>query len=81
MVSDEVVHMGIPLVEHRSAVGVIANQNGSLSDKFGDVPIRDGVYGLQNLISPQHLNDDYQDAYTSSSDKQEWNGIALDQSL
>ena len=81
MVSNEFVHVRMPLVEHGSAVWVTANQDSSLSDKFGDVPIRDGVYGLQNPISPQHLNDDYQDAYTSSSDKQEWNGIALYQSL
>jgi hypothetical protein len=81
MVSNEFVHVGMPLVEYGSAVWVIANQDGALSYKFGDVPIRDGVYGLQNLISPHNSNDEYQDAYTNSSDKQEWYGIALYQSL
>ncbi len=81
MVSNEFVHVGIPLVEYGSAVWVIANQDGALSDKFGDVPIRDGVYGLQNLTSPPNPNGDYQDAYTNSSDKQQWYGVALYQSL
>ena len=64
MVSDEFVHMGMPLIEYGSAVWVVANQNGSLSDKFGDVPysVRASTIS-RNLFRRNTLNDDYQDAY------------------
>ena len=48
MVSDEVVHFGVPLAEHRFTVWIAANLHGPLSEESLDVLICDGVQSLHD---------------------------------
>ena len=48
MVSDEVIHFRMPLVENKFAVWIAANLHDLLSDESLDVLISDGVQSLHD---------------------------------
>jgi hypothetical protein len=59
---DETVHFGMPLVEYRLSVWIIANQDCALSDKRVDMLIGYCIYAFQNPVSTPNWDDDYKDA-------------------
>ena len=76
MVSDEIFHFSVPLIEHRFAVMVIANLNSTLPYECIDMLIGDGTHSAQHPVSTQTW-DGNNDGYSGKAEEHNSQGVLV----